>query len=179
MEENHHHMNRPLVSIVIVNFNGRELLEPCLGSVYAQAYHPIEVIVVDNGSTDDSVAYIRRAFPEVRIVENSENLGFAGGNNRGVERAHGEYVALLNNDTVVEREWLVALMDRMQAGKSSIVASKVLTDGITERMYEMNGTVNFLGYNIPEKFSDLSTIFYASAASLLYRRSLVQCPFLD
>jgi GT2 family glycosyltransferase len=97
------------VSIIIVNWNGRQHLETCLSAVAALRGVTFETILVDNGSGDDSVAFVRQRFPEVRIVQLPENRGFAGGNNAGVREARGEYVALLNNDTAVEPTWLQAL----------------------------------------------------------------------
>jgi len=170
---------KPLVSIVIVNFNGAQVLRDCLTSVYAQSYRPIEVIVVDNASVDGSVEIVRSEFPDARLVINSKNEGFAGGSNRGVSVATGEYIALLNNDAVVDKSWLATLFGTLQGSTACILASKVITDGVPYAFYEMNGTLNYLGYNIPRKFSDLSKIFYASGASLLYRRLGNEYPFLD
>src|SRR5438045_1086633 len=97
------------VSIVIVTWNGRELLERILGAVVAQATdHEAEVVVVDNASVDDSVDYIRTTFPEVVLVQNARNEGFAEGCNRGVQAARGEVIVLLNNDALPRPGWLGA-----------------------------------------------------------------------
>ena len=88
------------LSIVIVNWNGLGVLRDCLGSIYGMEHVPqFEVIVVDNDSSDDSVAMVRREFPQVRLVCNSRNLGFAAGNNRGFAMVLGRHVLLLNSDT--------------------------------------------------------------------------------
>jgi GT2 family glycosyltransferase len=90
------------LSIVIVNWNGKTVLEACLTSIYAnQPIVNFEVIVVDNDSKDDSVIVVRSKFPDVRLICNDQNLGFAAGNNRGFNIARGRYVLLLNNDTIV------------------------------------------------------------------------------
>ena len=99
------------VSIIIVNWNGRQHLETCLSAVAAQQGITFETILVDNGSTDGSVEFVRDRFPWVRLVTLAENQGFAGGNNAGVREARGEYVALLNNDTAAEPTWLRVLKD--------------------------------------------------------------------
>jgi len=169
----------PLVSVVVVNYNGMEVIEPCLRSVFSQEYRPIEVIVVDNGSTDGSVEFIRHNFSSTHLIVNSGNLGFAGGNNAGVAAASGDYVVLLNNDTVVQRLWLASLVEMMQQPGVGVVTSKVITDGVPAAFYEMNGTLNYLGYNIMRQFRDLSQIFFAGGASLIFRRNIVGQPFLS
>lgn len=104
------------VSILIVNYNTRQLTLDCLRSVYAsETEFTYEVIVIDNDSKDDSVQAIRLEFPLVKLIENTENIGFAKANNQGMEAAQGRYVLLLNSDTVIQRDTLqtmVAFMDR-------------------------------------------------------------------
>ena len=100
-----------LVSVVIVTWNGRQYLDACLSAVGAQGGVSAETILVDNASTDETVAFVRERFPWVRVVALPENRGFAGGNNAGVREARGRLVALLNNDTVPEPGWLQALVD--------------------------------------------------------------------
>ncbi len=163
----------PLVSVVLVNYNGRDFLEPCLRSVLDQSYQPVEIILVDNGSSDESVEFVQTRFPSVNIIKNDRNLGFAEGNDVGFARATGEYVALLNTDTVVEDSWLSTLVDRVRSDGLALACSQVITDGVPEEYYWMNGTLNYLGQNIMRHFRDLSQVFYASAASLLLRRDIV------
>jgi len=103
------------VSIIVLNWNGRELTRDCLQSIREETDYPeYEVIVVDNGSTDGSQEMVKKEFPWARLIENPRNLGFARGNNQGMEAAIGEYYYLLNNDTFVTRGWLteaVAVME--------------------------------------------------------------------
>jgi GT2 family glycosyltransferase len=90
------------LSIVIVNWNGLRVLRECLGSIYGMEHMTqLEVIVVDNDSSDESVAMVQREFPQVKLVRNSRNLGFAAGNNRGFAAAIGRNVLLLNSDTLL------------------------------------------------------------------------------
>jgi GT2 family glycosyltransferase len=89
----------PLVSIIVLNWKASHLADMCLGSLFTQEYPNIEVLYVDNASHDDSVAYVRSRFPKAVIVENENNLGYAGGNNAGIRVARGKYVVLLNQDT--------------------------------------------------------------------------------
>lgn len=108
------------LSIVIICWNDLKVIKECLESVYRETRTiPFEVIVSDNGSTDTSVAYIREQFPTVRIVENGANLGFARGNNVGINAARGEYVLILNPDTIIRDraiEKLVAYADTCSDG---------------------------------------------------------------
>jgi GT2 family glycosyltransferase len=109
-------MTSPEVSIVIVNWNGRQFLDACLDAVAAQRGVNAETILVDNGSTDGSAAYVAERYPWVRVVALAENRGFAGGNNVGVREARGRFVALLNNDTVADPGWLNALLGAADEG---------------------------------------------------------------
>lgn len=100
----------PLFSVIVLNWNGRDLLEDCLGTVLEQEFRDFETIVVDNGSTDGSVDALRTLWGErIRIVALPSNEGFAGGNNAGIRVANGKYIVLLNNDTAVDPRWLSAL----------------------------------------------------------------------
>ena len=93
-----------LVSVVILNFNGKAWIERCLGSVLAQDYAPLEIIVVDNGSVDGSPALIREKYKEALLVETGKNLGYAAANNIGIRYAQGDYIVIMNNDTELEPE---------------------------------------------------------------------------
>ncbi len=168
-----------LVSIVIVNYNGAALLRPCLQSVFAQPYRPIEVILVDNASRDESCEVIRNEFPDVRLLALDRNTGFAGGTNAGVREAKGDCIVLLNNDAEVEANWLPPLLEVLKRPGVAIAASKVVTDGVPDAYFEMNGTMNYVGYNIMRQFADLSKVFYAGGTSLMFRRSVVGGPFPD
>jgi GT2 family glycosyltransferase len=107
--------NSPLFSVIILNWNGRYLLEECLESVSSQSFRDFETIVVDNGSTDGSVDWLKdRCGDAVSTVALPSNLGFAGGNNAGIRVARGRYVSLLNNDTAVDSGWLSALADAVR-----------------------------------------------------------------
>lgn len=104
-------MKEPPVSIVILNWNGLEHLRTCLPSVIGQNYKNIEVIVVDNGSTDGSVEYVEQNYGAVKLVCNSTNIGYAEGNNEGIKISSGKYVTVLNNDTEVDKNWIRSLAE--------------------------------------------------------------------
>lgn len=111
------------VSIVVVNWNGLGDLRRCLPSLFLQRYDDFEVIVVDNASTDGSVAYVREAFPACRIVRMARNAGYAGAGNAGLAAARGDYVAVLNADTEVDPDWLGALVGALEAHPESALAT--------------------------------------------------------
>ncbi len=97
-------------SVVVVNFDGRHHLEKCLPALEASDPAPGEVILVDNGSSDDSVAWVRGHHPAVKVLPMGANLGFGEANRRGALEARGDFLVLLNSDTVVEEEWLAGLL---------------------------------------------------------------------
>jgi GT2 family glycosyltransferase len=105
----------PLFSVIILNWNGRHLLQECLDTVRSQSFRDFEAIVVDNGSTDGSVEWLKEYWDEgISIVSLPSNLGFAGGNNAGIRIARGKFVVLLNNDTAVDPGWLAALAEAVR-----------------------------------------------------------------
>jgi GT2 family glycosyltransferase len=119
---------KPLVSVVIVNWNGKHLLEECLGSLSQQRFRDFEVIVVDNGSRDGSVEYLRTAHPGVLLVSLPTNTGFAAGSNAGIRASSGNYIALLNNDTRTDPSWLTELVAAAESTPTAgMWASKILS----------------------------------------------------
>lgn len=96
---------KPIVSIVILNWNGKQYLKDCLSSVLNTKYSDVEIVVVDNASTDGSEKIVEE-FPNVKLIKSEKNLGYAGGNNLGFKFTIGKYIVALNNDMVVEPDWL-------------------------------------------------------------------------
>lgn len=124
-------MPDPSISVIIVNLNGRHLLDECLTALLNQSYpqERIEIIVVDNGSTDDSVAHLRSAFPQIKVIEAGANRGFAGGNNLGAAHATGDCLALINNDAVADSHWLRNMVDAMQSAPDVACVGARLLNG--------------------------------------------------
>ena len=121
----------PLYSVLIVNFNGRRHLGPCLAALERQALprHRFEVVLVDNASADGSVEFVRESFPWVRVVRLGRNTGFAGGNNAGLPYCRGRYAVLLNNDTIADPHWLAELAAEVEATGATAAASKLVFAG--------------------------------------------------
>lgn len=113
---------------MLVNWNGKRFLDGVLNSLNQQSYgkENFEVILVDNHSSDDSVAYTEKNFSWVKVVKNPRNDGFAGGNNVGMRASRGEYIALVNNDTFLGHEWLEELVKVAVSKKAGAVASKTV-----------------------------------------------------
>lgn len=110
--------SNPKVSIVILNYNGKRWLEQCLPTIKKIKYKPLEVIIVNNGSTDDSGDFVRKKYPGFKLIELQPNRGFAGANNIGVKHASGKYVLIINNDTEVPPGFLKPMVDRMEEDKT-------------------------------------------------------------
>ena len=164
------------VSIIIVNWNGERFLKDCLGALSNQSYANSEIIVVDNGSSDNSVRFTRENFPAVKIVALKENKGFTGGNVAGLEVAQGAYIALVNNDARAEKTWLENLIEPMLLDRTiGICSSKLIFeniqtvnsagDGLTTARVGFNRGLgeNLLDVNAPE------LVFGACGAAALYR----------
>ena len=111
----------PIVSIIIPHWNGIDVLSECIDSLKGSTYDSFEIIVSDNASSDGSQAWIVENHPDVILLENDNNYGYAGGCNRGVNVAKGEFILFLNNDTIQNPNWLDPLIDRMK-GDESIAA---------------------------------------------------------
>src|SRR5262249_38317191 len=99
-----------LVSVVIPNWNGKKFLAGCLDSLHGQTYENNEIIIVDNGSVDGSVEFIETNYPKVRLFRYEKNTGFSVAVNRGIEEARGEFIALINNDTVLDPNWITEMV---------------------------------------------------------------------
>jgi GT2 family glycosyltransferase len=130
----------PLVSIVTINFNGTEVTRALLQSLRKVTYAAVETIVVDNGSKIPC-SQLAADFPEIKYLDTKANLGFAGGNNRGIELATGDYILLLNNDTEVAPDFLEPLVNRMQSDASiGVVCPKLL-------YFDSPDTIQFAGFS--------------------------------
>lgn len=113
-----HAENAPLVYVIVLNFNGREHLEYCLPSIQESAYPNLKILFVDNASTDDSLEYVRKNFPQMDVLQTGKNIGWAGGNNAGIAHAlenGARYVALANNDIRVHPQWITAAVAAFEA----------------------------------------------------------------
>jgi GT2 family glycosyltransferase/glycosyltransferase involved in cell wall biosynthesis len=138
----------PSITLIVLNYNGRQHLQECLGSLLKLDYPPdkLEVLLVDNASTDDSAAFVRAQFPSVRVMVNASNLGFAAGNNAGAAQAHGQYVIFLNNDMWVDASFARHLVEAVRSEPEAVCAgARILNwDG---KLIDFGGSAgHFAGY---------------------------------
>lgn len=115
------------VSIVVLSYNSKEDLAECISSLLTQTYHSFEIIVVDNASTDGSEEFVRTNFPEIKVIQTGKNLGYAAGNNAGFKVAKGEYIIVVNPDTVADPEWVAELIKPLNSDQTiTATTSKIL-----------------------------------------------------
>lgn len=171
-----------IISVVIPNWNGRRWLAPCLDALSAQDRPADEVIVVDNGSTDGSVAHLRAAHPGVDVLELGANTGFAHAANRGVARARGDFVALVNTDVVLAPDWLSRLAASLAGDPSAAaVACKMVSLADPSVIYDAgdvlrrDGACEQRGRFLRDdgRWDDSGEVFGACAGAALYRRSVL------
>lgn len=168
----------PPASVIIVNYNGRDLLARCLPEVLAQAeVLAAEVIVVDNGSTDGSAELIACDFPQVRCIRTSQNLGFAEGCNVGVRAAQADRVVLLNNDAVPEPAWLVMLLAALEPPDVAVACSVVHDRNFPEPYALGTGSLSVIGHPVANAMVREDCPFYATGASLAFKRAICGEPF--
>ena len=171
------------ISVVIVNYNGRQHLGELLDSVACQVHRADEVILVDNASSDGSVAYVRQEFPWVDVVELKDNVGFAEGNNQGLVHARGDYIALLNPDTTVHERWLAELVRGLELDERIAAAvPKIYRTGSPLTIEQAGAEFNNLGhcwtrgFNQPEcgQFDVATEVPALTGCSVLLRRKALR-----
>lgn len=172
------------VGVLVLNWNGRRWLEPCFSALLAQQGPSFEAWLVDNGSSDGSLALLRNRFPQVRLLSLGSNLGFGAAYNRAIAAVETPLVALLNNDTVVQPGWLSALVDDLEANpEAAAIGSKLLYLEQPNVVNHAGGRLTVLGAAFDlglgaadgAEFDQPGTTGCASGAAMLLRRQA----FLD
>jgi GT2 family glycosyltransferase len=162
--------NYPLVSVLIVNYNGMWCAQKCLESIRNQRYPNHEVLVLDNASSDGSARYIRANFPEVRIMTSATNMGFAKAANGVANEARGEYLLFLNMDTWFEGDLLEALVSGMREDPNLGICGCTQLSYDSSKFLNSGSTTDFLGYPV---FPDAAKgILYADGASLFVKKTV-------
>ncbi len=168
------------IYVVVLNWNGKKDTVPCLESLKGMTT-PHHVIVVDNGSTDDSVGVISKAFPEYHLIETGENLGYAEGNNIGIRFAlakGADYLLILNNDTIVTKNFLEGFLKRdlpIQGGKAHLMDEPFLLDVIGAYWCKEKGAMGHIGKrDTPDKWATPFLIDYVSGAAMFIKREVFE-----
>ena len=167
--------SKPLVSIIIVNYNGRPFLDDCLKSLHQINYNEIEIILVDNSSSDDSLDFVKREYPNIIIIKLEKNRGFAEPNNIGTKIAKGDYFLFLNNDTIVEPNFVSELIKTaLKDSKIGILQSLLLKPG-----GEIDSSGDFIDetgivFNSKKPISNDREIFSARGACMMVQRNLFE-----
>ncbi len=172
----------PIVTIIILNWNGRDVLDACLESLQQQTFRDFRVIVVDNASTDGSLDLVPRIFPAAEIMALGRNTGFARGNNIGFGSVDTPYTALLNNDTVACPDWLASLVSTMEeTPEAGFASSRMLLCDQPELIdragdtYCQSGTALLRGRGKPaDTFLQREWVFGACAGAALYRTAMIK-----
>ena len=179
-----------LVSVIIPHYGGKEILYECLESLKNTAYPNLEIIVVDNNSPDDSIKTVQDKFSHVKLIQSEYNRGFAGGCNFGAQHATGEYLLILNNDTVHDANWIVHLVRRMESDKNISAVQPKIKNYIKRNYFDYaGGCGGFMDkycfpfsrgriFNTVEKdegqYDDPCKIFWASGTAFLTQKKIFE-----
>lgn len=168
------------ISVILVNYNGAALLASCLTALTAQTYAPFEIVLVDNASTDGSRAYVAENFPQVKLICSATNVGFAAGNNLGLQNARGDLIATLNTDTRVEADYLEKLAAPFADARVGAAAPLILDMAQPDLVDAAGIRVDAFGFawNVgagrrAEEFTAAGAAYGACAGAALYRKTML------
>jgi GT2 family glycosyltransferase len=176
-------MHQRRVTAIVLNYNGRALLEVIMPSLAAQRYRDFATVVVDNGSRDDSRQYLAERWPDVQVIPIPRNVGVAAALNCGIRAARGEFVALLNNDVELDQNCLGELLDALARYPEAAVAATKLVDFYNRALldgagdvYEWTGVADRRGQGVRDvgQYDSPRAIFGACGGAALYRRTAVE-----
>ena len=180
-------MSNPKVSIIIPHWNGIEILSDCLESLAQTEYTNLEIIVVDNASTDGSSDWVNINYPSVKLIENDQNYGYAGGCNRGANVATGDFLVFLNNDTIQDSKWIDTLVDFLSLNSNVAAVQPKILNFFDQAKFDYaggaGGWLDILGYPFARgrvfleqeqdtgQYDKIRPIFWASGTALMVRKS--------
>jgi GT2 family glycosyltransferase len=166
------------VSVIVPNYNGLTILRKCLYSLLEHNRKPEQIVVVDNNSTDGSQEVIKREFPQITLVALKSNTGFTGANNAGMNASDGDLLVLLNNDCIVETDWLNNLYMRMDNPSIAAVTSSMRNINDVNTMDSAGGQINWMGFSRDigkgepaSRFSESMPIPFPCGGAVMIRRS--------
>ena len=166
-------MSFPKVSVIIVNYNGKALLEKCLESLAKVNYENFEIILVDNNSTDGTVEFVTKTYPSIIIIKLDSNRGFAEPNNIGAKIASGKYLLFLNNDTIVTPNFISEMVKVIEKDKKIAICQSLLLrlDGSIDSSGDFIDQLGVV-YNSTTKINEIREISSARGASMLIRKNV-------
>jgi len=166
-------MSSPKVSVIIVNYNGKELLKKCLESLFKVEYENFEVILVDNNSTDRTLEFVTKNYPSIIIIKLDSNKGFAEPNNIGSKIAKGDYLLFLNNDTIVTPDFISKMIKVVENDKKIGICQSLLLkpDGSIDSSGDFIDKLGIV-YNSKTKIDEIREISSARGASMLIREKI-------
>ncbi len=167
-------LKKPLVSIIILNYNAGELLINCVESVFQTEYSNFEVIVVDNISSDNSHKKCKEKFEKIHLIENSKNFGYCEGNNIGIRKAKGEFIVILNPDTIVKPNWLDEFLIAHSKFGDALYQPKILSLYEKEILQSTGNMIHLFGFGFARdkgirdknQYKEIEKIGYASGTCL-------------
>ncbi len=164
---------QPLVSIIIVNYNGRSYLEKCLSSITKSSYEKYEIILVDNNSSDSSIEFVEKNYPVVDIIKLDKNYGFAEPNNIGAKSAKGEFFLFLNNDTIPTPDFITELIKTAKEDSEIAIFQSLLLKP-DDTIDSSGDFIDKYGraYSSKEKASEVRPILSARGASMMIRKKV-------
>jgi len=180
--------DKPLVSVVVVTLDRADLLKQCLLSLSEQDYPRMEVIVVDNGSSEDIAGMLNRWFPSVRCIRLEKNIGFAGGSNRGIKSSNGKYIALINNDAAASPSWLSSMVRAAEADARVGAVGSLVVDGNNPTVLDSCGVrialdgmsrQAMVGCPVPHFPVPMEVLAVSGCACLLRRSTIEQTGIFD
>ena len=174
--------SNPLVSIIILNYNAGDLLLDCINSIQKSTYTNYEIILVDNISNDNSHKKCKEQFPSIKLIENSENFGYCEGNNIGLRIAKGQFIVILNPDTIVDSFWLEELLKAYQTNGEGIYQPKFLATTDHSMLLSTGNMIQIFGFGFSrskgdidkKQYEDLEKINYASGTCLFTSKYILE-----
>ena len=166
-------MSSPKISVIIVNYNGKKLLENCLESLFKTDYNNFEVILVDNNSTDGSMEFVTKNYPKIIVIKLDSNKGFAEPNNIGAKIAKGEYLLFLNNDTVTTTNFISEMVKVLEKDEKIAICQSLLLkpDGNIDSSGDFIDKMGIV-YNSKTKTDEIREISSARGACMLMRKKI-------
>jgi len=178
----------PLVSVIVLNYNAGELLLNCINSLKKSKYTNLEILVVDNISSDGSQTKCKEQFPDIKLIQNKENFGYCGGNNIGIREAKGEFIVILNPDTIVESNCIEELIFAHNKFGDGLYQPKILSLNEENIIQSTGNMLHIFGFGfardkgnkILDKNEEIEKIGYASGTCLFTSRKVLEkVGFLD